>query len=144
MFEYNGAEFFTQNDRDMAEIADLQAKLAQLETNVNELVAELARSKGRERDYADQIEKARKYIEDTLEGDIDAQQTYEDFQVPFELLGVKATRKVQVTVTANWSGSIDLPYGTDIDDVGMSFSAEFDDIEGDLGWHADDYTIEER
>lgn len=91
----------------------------------------------------DLITKARRHFEEILSGDIDAQQTYEDFQIPFELLGVEATREVQVTVTASWSGSVHLPYGTDLDDVAMSFTAEFDDLEGSVGWHADDYEIRE-
>jgi hypothetical protein len=119
------------------------AKIAELQSQVNELVVELARSRDRAREYGDIIERSRRYIEDTLSGDINAQQTYEDFQVPFELLGVEATREVQVTVTANWSGTVKLPYGTDLYDVGMTFSAEFDDLEGDLGWQADDYEIRE-
>ena len=124
-------------------LGEAVVKLAKANERIADLEAELTRSKGREQDYYEQITKARKHFEEILSGDIDAQQTYEDFQIPFELLGVDATREVQVTVTANWSGVVHLPYGTDLDDVCMSFTAEFDDLEGSVGWHADDYTIEE-
>ena len=123
--------------------SELQLEILELKANLA-LVTETADTwRQNYYDSQDVILKARKYIEDTLAGDINAQQTHEDFRVPFELLGVEATREVQVTVTASWSGTVQLPYGDDLNDVSMSFSAEFDDLIGDLGWHVDDYSIEE-
>jgi hypothetical protein len=124
-----------------------------LEARIEELASELAKMT-RERDrYYDQwsllhlkSNQALDAFKEILDGDMDSEQTIKDFDEVIKALDWKLTKDVQVTVTATWSGTISMPYGTDLADISIRFQdPEIDEpnMDMDLGWGPDDYTIEE-
>ncbi len=108
MFEYNGSEFYNQSDRDMAEITDLKAKVAQLEAE-NGRIAELEREN--ETNRKDMVKWFDKYIEvkNFIQASLDREEwDTDELSNPFweELAGMlnldlKLEREVTVTVTWN-------------------------------------------
>jgi hypothetical protein len=118
MFEYNGSEFYTQSDRDMAEIADLKAKLASMTTDREFWMA-------RTGEKVAIIETARTAIEEVLAGDVDPATTFEEFREAFEALGVKGAREVEVRITATWRETVSVPIGHELseDDFDLDISA---------------------
>lgn len=148
MFEYNGIEFFSQSDRDMAEIAALQAKVVELEHQL--VKAEQARDFHKELHFkfAGIIDQARESIEEVLAGDVNAKQTVEDFEHAFALLGVTLDREVEIEVSMTWRGSIRLPFGVDVEDLDIDdfASCDPDHSEYDSSFYGGlhDYSIEER
>ena len=176
MFEFNGNTYLSQNDRDMAEINYLQTELAYakqkmeiIESNlafansqaesaqarVTSLTATLAEANQRIHDEMDKginaeetIRKAREMFEEILAGDLNAKQTFEDFEEPLTLLGVKATREVSVEISVTWRGTIELPLGVevddlDIDDFGISIDGH-SEYDSDISQYFEDSSIEER
>ena len=65
----------------------------------------------------DTILKARESIEDVLSGDVNPEQTYEDFKDAFDLLGVVNEHEVEFELTVTYRGTITLPRGTGVDDL---------------------------
>lgn len=98
MFEYNGSEFYTQNDRDMAEIADLKAKVVDLEASLAE--------RTRERDnWFDRYTSARDYIQETIDG---GEWSEDELAMPFwerlaERMGLDIKQERDITVTVTWN-----------------------------------------
>lgn len=75
--------------------------------------------------FASVIEQARKSIEDVLEGDINAKDTFRDFEEAFELLGVSIEREVEVEIVLTWRGTVTLPGNIDPEDLSdYDFSAD--------------------
>lgn len=72
------------------------------------------------------IANAREAIEEVLSGDIDAKQTFDDFQTAFELLGVSLSREVEIEVTMTWRGTITVPYDVDPEDLSINDFASCD------------------
>ena len=72
------------------------------------------------------INQARDSIETVLAGDIEATETFEAFQEAFELLGVSLNRQVEIEVTITWRGTIELPHGTDPEDLDIDDFASCD------------------
>lgn len=121
------------------------AKVAELQSQVNELVRELARSKGKAQEYGDTIGQARKLFEEILAGDMDAEGTFEEFREPFELLEVSLEREVEVEITLTWRGTMTVPFNVDPEDLAdYDFSAdlESDRYPSDLSLY--DFRIQER
>lgn len=108
MFEYNGSEFYTQNDRDMAEIADLKAKVAQLEAE-NGRIAELEREN--ETNRKDMVKWFDKYIsvKEFIQESIDnGEWSEDDLAEPFwerlaERLDIDIKLERDITVTVTWN-----------------------------------------
>lgn len=155
MFEYNGSEFYTQNDRDMAEIADLKAKVAQLEnelalakTNTEMAQAKAQESYHRYNNLFGSISKAEEAFKDILSGDTDSAEIVESYgAVLAEYLGWEFTREFEIELTVTYRGTIELPFGKDVDDLDASdFSVEsyigHDSYSADLThWNSE---VEER
>ena len=78
------------------------------------------------------IVKARNLIEDTLQTDIDADQTFEDFRGAFEILGVKMTETKEYTVTAVWTVSMKHPRGYDMDECRFDADLTFEDSDAEF------------
>jgi hypothetical protein len=141
MFEYNGAEFFTQNDRDMAEIADLQSKVAELT---------------HDKDYWHQkhlalsvkVDNAQEAFKEILAGDMDAKDIMETYgAVMAEHLGWEFENEVSIEISVSWRGTVSIPFGTsvedlDIDDFGLNEPCHAEYSSWFNGFS--DYTIEER
>lgn len=94
------------------------------------------------------IQKAHSYFEDLLVGSIEPQETISEYKELMDILGFEAIRTVPVRITVSWTGSIDLPYGTEVSDLDIDdFSdlpnridhSEFDSY---IDW--EDGDIEER
>lgn len=139
MFEYNGSEFHSQNDRDMAEIADLQGKLHHLQAshdNYKQLYL----------DASNTIREAKSIIEEALKEAEDPMALYAEFREAFENLGVEVTEEVEVTITATWTVTVTKPMGYELDG-NNDFTAELDTANGDLDvdriWRTPDITVEE-
>ena len=109
----NGAK---EREQHLTRISTLEADLASVtaERNRHQSGRQLAEST---------ISKACAWFEDTLAGDIDAATTVEEFGDLMEILGVEATREVSIEVQVTWRGTIQLPYGTEADDLDID---EFD------------------
>ncbi len=126
MFEYNGAEFFSQTDRDMAEIADLKARIDLLENNlafansrVQTAEDKASRAVNEASDFAQRLGDLRELFQEILEQEDShsAKELWELFERPFERLGVSITREINIEITVTWRGTIDLPIGVDVDDL---------------------------
>lgn len=107
-----------QADTASARITELEAKLKTAES-------ELAIHRNRAGEHVYTISRARDLIQEVLAGDTDAESTFDAFRAPFELLGVSLTREVEIEITVTWRGTIELPHGTDpedldIDDFGIT------------------------
>lgn len=148
MYEYNGTEYFTQNDRDMAEIADLQIKLAQANRSVTYKHEELNRYKEAWDTLRNNVSKAETAFKEILAGDLDAKDIMDTYgAVLAEHLSWDFDNEVSVEITVTWRGTVSIPFGTevsdlDIDDFGLNepshseYSTWFDGIH--------DYSIDER
>lgn len=145
MYEYNGTEYFTQTDRDMAEINDLQNKLAEAKARAQGLEASRDSYQELFNKLTDTVESARQAFIEVLEGDIDPQGTVESFQDMIDILGWELIREVKVTVTATWKGTVKLGWGQELTDVELSFDTpDCETHDADFGWGADDWDIQER
>ena len=94
------------------------------------------------------LDKAKELIEDVLAGDLDPATTFEEFREAFELLGVKATREVEIEISVTWRGTIELPLGVevddlDVDDFGISIDGHHE-YDSSINNHFDDSSIEEN
>lgn len=132
---------FESLDQALAKIKDLENTL-QGAVSGREYWEDLANSR------AETIVQARNLIQEILEGDINAKQTFEDFKEPFELLGVEITRTVEIEVSITWRGNIELPLGVevselDIDDFDVAFNGH-NEYETDMNTWYEDYDISER
>jgi hypothetical protein len=126
-----------------------------LEARIQELTNELAQANTAKDSWYDSwknlradVDKAEEGFKEILAGDMDASDIIESYgAVMTEHLGWEFTRQAEVVITVTWRGTIELPFGTevdelDIDDFGLNepshneYSTWFDRI--------DDYSIEER
>lgn len=57
------------------------------------------------------IEKAKACIDEVLDGDVDAQGTFDTFEEAFTLLGVEMTEEQTYTLTASWEITLMVPRG---------------------------------
>jgi hypothetical protein len=127
---------------------DLSGQVTELEAEVTRLKSELGIYRDRASDFAKTIGRARDLIQEVLAGDTEAESTFDAFRAPFELLGVSLTREVEVEITVTWRGTIELPHGTDpedldIDDFGISEPEHnYHNSYFNMGMH--DYDISER
>lgn len=131
-----------------ADITILEAKIATLESNLAWANSRVESAQSNSVNYLGTIISARQAIQEVLAGDVDAQQTFEDFRTAFELLGVTLDREVEIEISVTWRGTITLPTGVDpedldIDDFGISIGdhAEYE-TEG-FGYGMHDYGIRE-
>lgn len=92
------------------QIIDLHADLASMTASRNnwEERARLAEAN---------LNRAKVYWEDYLSGHIDPQEVIDEHKELMDIVGFEATRTVQVRLTVSWTGSIELPYGTDVSDI---------------------------
>lgn len=105
---------------------ELEAEIRSLESEVTRLKSELGIYRDRASDFAKTIGQARDLIQDVLAGDTDAEATFEAFSAPFELLGVSLNREVEIEITMTWRGTIELPHGTDPEDLDIDDFASCD------------------
>ena len=68
------------------------------------------------------IDKARASIEEVLDGDISAQETFDSFEEAFSLLGVELTEEQTLTVTASWDITVKVPRGETVTSGDFSVS----------------------
>ena len=109
----NGAN---EREQHLTRISTLEADLASVTAERNQYQYQMQVSQST-------ISKACAWFEDTLAGDIDAATPVEEFGDLMEILGVEATREVSIAVQVTWHGTIQLPYGTEADDLDID---EFD------------------
>lgn len=161
MFESNGntpepaqdsttriAELVKAVETRQATLEAQASTILELEARVAGAVNELELMRARSLMAEETIRDARKSIEDVLAGDLDPATTFEEFREAFELLGVKATREVEIEISVTWRGTIELPLGVevddlDVDDFGISIDGhhEYDSY---INNHFDVSSIDER
>lgn len=93
------------------------------------------------------IDAAEQAFKELLEGDVDAAQTAAEFSEIAELLDWELTREVKVTVISKWYGTIELPYGVELEDVEGGFSAgapEHDGYPVDFDWGDSEFDVRPR
>lgn len=128
---------FTSEERLNAENAELELTITKLEAQVESLKSLLTQAQSEsqiklERAWNEEaralgiISKARDLIQEVLAGDTDAEATFEAFSAPFELLGVSLNREVEIEITMTWRGTIELPRGTDPEDLDIDDFASCD------------------
>jgi hypothetical protein len=148
MFEQEGTTPASQDSTTQL-VNAVETRQATLEEQAKQII-ELTKDK----DYWHQkhlalsvkVDTALEAFKEILDGDMDSEQTIKDFDEVIKALDWKLTKDVQVTVTATWSGTISMPYGTDLADISIRFQdPEIDEpnMDMDLGWGPDDYTVEE-
>ena len=133
-----------------------QSEREQHLTRINTLEADLASAKADLNHWQEKtqiaqstISKARVWFEDMLAGDIDAANTVEEFKELIDILGVEATREVRLEIEVTWRGSIQLPYGVDVEDLDIDDfnldTPQHNYHDSDFSWDGiADYSINER
>jgi len=74
----------------------------------------------------DQIEEI---IRDLIAGSMDPSVVIEENQAIIDILEIETTRTVDITIEVSWEGTIELPYGVELDDI------ELDDFDISCGEH---------
>lgn len=118
---------------------ELQALLLEYRTQARRYEEAQESAQGRIDELLNKLHKAKTLIEEVLNGDTEAEQTYSDFQEAFELLEVEATKQHRVEVIVTWRGTIELPLGKSVDDLdGSEFDSNqltHDTYYSDLDWY---------
>jgi len=165
MFEQDGTTPASQDSTTPAlTIEELQAKVELLENNlafansrVESVTQTLAQANQRISDEMDKvgnleskIYKAEQAFKEILAGDIDASEIVDTYgQIFADHFGWEFTREVKIEINVTWRGTIELPYGVDVDDLDIDDFGidnpdhnEYQTSELNYGMH--DYSIEER
>ncbi len=127
----------------------------ELEARIVELTNQLAQANTAKDSWYDSwknlradVDKAEREFKDILAGDMDAADIVQTYgEVLIDNLGWEFSRQAEVVISVTWRGTVELPFGTevdelDIDDFGLNqpehgeYNSHFDGM--------DDYSIEER
>ena len=75
------------------------------------------------------LDKIEEVIRDLIAGSMDPSVVIEENQVIIEILEIEMTRTVDITIEVSWEGTIELPYGVELDDI------DLDDFDISCGEH---------
>lgn len=141
-------QFLNQSNTTEPTIEELKAKVAELETKLAEMTASKESWYENWSGLKASIRKAEEGFRDILGGDMDATEIIESYGAVFaEHLGWEFTREFEIELTVTYRGTIELPFGKDVDDIDASdFSVEsyigHDSYNADLThWNSE---VEER
>lgn len=141
MYE-NNEQGQSEREQHLTRISTLEADLATAKANLNLYQEKLQVAQST-------IEKACTWFEDMLAGDTDASNTVEEFKELIDILGVEATREVRLEIEVTWRGTIQLPYGIDVEDLDIDdfnlSDPQHNYHDSDFSWDGiADYSISER
>lgn len=125
----------------------LEARIQELEAQLTSVRAE--RNKWQEwfQVAESKINKAENWVRDQIAGSMEPSETINELEGLIDILDVETTREVEIEIQVSWRGTVNLPYGVevedlDVDDFGID---EPDHREYDSNfWGINDYEITER
>jgi exonuclease VII small subunit len=129
-------------------LAELQAKVANLEAQLDTITTSRDYWMNSYGEMQKKLSRAEQAFKDILSGDTEASDIVDSYgAVLNEHLGWEFTKEVEIELTVTYRGTIELPFGTDVDDLDASdFSVEgyigHDHLNADLThWNSE---VEER
>lgn len=125
----------------------LEARIEELANEVRGLSAQLNLAREKNQVLSSTLNKAENWVREQIEGSMDTKQTIEDLDGLIDILGVETTREVWVEIAVSWRGTIQLPYGVevdelDIDDFDISIS-QHNQYDSDISYYFEDSSITE-
>lgn len=126
----------------------LEARIEELANEVRGLSAQLNLAREKNQVLSSTLNKAENWVRDEIEGSTDPKETIQELEGLIDILGVEMTRKVEIEITVTWQGSIELPYGVevddlDVDDFDISIS-QHNQYDSDISYYFEDSSISER
>lgn len=126
----------------------LEARIEELANEVRGLSAQLNLAREKNQVLSSTLNKAENWVREQIEGSMDPKQTIEEFEGLIDILGIETTRKVEIEITVSWQGTIELPYGVevddlDVDDFDISIS-QHNQYDSDISYYFEDSSISER
>lgn len=126
----------------------LEARIEELANEVRGLSAQLNLAREKNQVLSSTLNKAENWVREQIEGSMDPKQTIEEFEGLIDILGIETTRKVEIEITVSWQGTIELPYGVEVDDldvddfdISISQHSQYD---SDISYYFEDSSISER
>lgn len=126
----------------------LEARIEDLANEVRGLSAQLNLAREKNQVLSSTLNKAENWVREQIEGSMDPKQTIEEFEGLIDILGIETTRKVEIEITVSWQGTIELPYGVEVDDldvddfdISISQHSQYD---SDISYYFEDSSISER
>jgi hypothetical protein len=126
----------------------LEARIQELTNQIWTLSADLNSAREKNQVLSSTLDKAANWVREGIEGSTDPKETIEEYQDLIDILGVELTRKVEIEISVSWRGSIELPYGVevedlDVDDFDISIS-QHNEYDSDISYYFEDSSISER
>ena len=128
------------NTQQYLTLAEAVVKASELETRLSQANTTIDNLWSRVNKLQAILDGAKEGIEEVLAGDTNAQETFEDFKTPFELLGVELAVERQITITATWTLTIktareylnEWDFATDIESDNSEIEILSQDVELDI------------
>lgn len=126
----------------------LEARIQELTNQTWTLSADLNSAREKNQVLRSTLDKAENWVREEIEGSMDPKETIQQLEGLIDILGIETTRKVEIEITVSWQGSIELPYGVevddlDVDDFDISIS-QHNQYESDISYYFEDSSISER
>lgn len=131
-----------------AKASAFEQQCGNLEAEVRSLTARLNSQIELNRVQQSTLEKAENWVRDQIEGSMEPKETLEELDGLIDILGVETTREVEIEIQVSWRGTINLPYGVevedlDIDDFGIG-DPDHNEYDTTFWRGMEDYGITER